>query len=90
MFVVKRYGQARSLSCSNNTSRYTESLRYVSILGPSPQDLIDFIVFSDNNNSNQLQLETWVATPKVIYLFTQTALNPKLPAADTSHELALK
>ena len=74
MFVVKGYGQARNLSCSNSTSRYNESLRYARILDSSPQDLIDFMVFSDNNNSNQLKTRDLGATPKVIYLFTQTAL----------------
>ena len=72
--MVKRYGQARNLSCSNNASKYNEPLRYARILDSSLQDLIDFIVFSDNNNSNQLKARDLGGNPKVIYLFTQTAL----------------
>ena len=56
MFVVKKYGKARNLSCLSNTSRYNEPLRHAIILDSNLQDLIDFIVFSDNNNSNQLQV----------------------------------
>lgn len=37
------------------TIHLANGLRYVIILDSSLQDLIDFIVFSDNNNSNQLQ-----------------------------------
>ena len=50
MFAVKRYGQARNLSCSGNISNIT-NFKDAEFKDSNIQDLIDFIIFSDNNNS---------------------------------------